>query len=199
VLGDLLLGTATGGGMVAHIIVHTKETSLLRVDEDSGELVGSGALPADMVRQLAEQDPRSIWRRMLTDPTTGAATELSRTRYRPRAAVDEFVRHRAHTCFFPGCQRPSHRTDLDHITPHTKGGPATPQNLAPACRHHQIKDGNHPRWKVKVLGAGSYLVTSPTGHTYRSDPPTLHPPQPPTLHPPPPPRPPPHPEEPPPF
>ena len=132
VFGDLLLGTATGGGYQAQIVVLTKETSLLRLDEEAGELVGSGALPAPVVRQIAEQHPRSVWRRMLTDPVTGAAKDLGRTRYRPSAALDEFVRMRAQVCYFPGCCRPAHRCDLNHLTPFAGGGRTDADGLGPA-------------------------------------------------------------------
>ncbi|MCX6399745.1 MAG: hypothetical protein NTX33_07440 [Propionibacteriales bacterium] len=50
------------------------------------------------------------------------------------------VELRDHTCRFPWCARPATKCDLDHVTPHNKGGPTCPCNLAPACRrHHRAK------------------------------------------------------------
>jgi uncharacterized protein DUF222 len=186
VFADLLLGTTTGGGYQAQIVVLTKETSLLRLDDEPGELLGSGALPAEVVRKIAEQHPRSVWRRMLTDPVTGAAKDLERTRYRPSAALDEFVRMRAQVCYFPGCQRPAHRCDMDHLTAFANGGATNADNLGPACRHHHpLTDGRLPKWTVTQPQPGVYEVTSPTGRVYRGDPqPLLEPPEP-DDHPPP--------------
>lgn len=186
VLVDLLLGTATGGGYQAQIVVLTRETSLLRLDEESGELVGSGPLPAAAVRRIAEQHPGSVWRRLLTDPVTGSAKDLGRTKYRPSAALDEFVRMRAQVCYFPGCARPAHRCDLDHLEPFANGGRTDADSLGPACRHHHpLKDGRNATWQVTQPQPGIYQVTSPTGRTYLGDPPPLLEPQVPPFHPPP--------------
>ena len=104
---DLLLGTKTGGGVQANILVLVRETSLLGVDDESGELVGTGPLPADVVRDIA-QNPASVWRRLLTDAASGVVTDLGRTKYRPTTSLDELVKLRALSCYFPaaGTQPP---------------------------------------------------------------------------------------------
>jgi hypothetical protein len=175
VFTDLLLGTKTGGGMQAHIVVHTRETSLLRADEEPGELAGSGSLPADVVRRIAEQHPRSIWRRLLTDPRSGTPTDLGRTRYRPTAGLDEFIKLQAQACYFPGCRRPAIRCDFNHLRPYSRGGQTSDTNGGPACRHHHpMTDGPEPRWKVIRSAPGTYEITTPTGRKYTSRPQLLH-------------------------
>jgi hypothetical protein len=185
VFAELLLGTKTGGGYQAHIVIHTRETSLLRLDDEPGELTGSGPLPAEVVRKIAEQHPNSIWRRLLTDPRSGVATDLGRTRYRPTAGLDEFVRLRAQTCYFPGCRRPATRCDFNHLQAASKGGHTSEANGGPACRHHhQATDGPEPAWKVTQPIPGTYEITTPGGRKYRSRPPSLN--APPDNHDPPP-------------
>jgi hypothetical protein len=183
---DLLLGTATGGGIHAQILVLTRETSLLRLDEESGELIGTGPLPAEVVRHIAEQHPNSTWRRLLTDPKSGAITDLGRTRYRPTAELDEFVRLRAQVCYFPGCRRPATHCDLNHLHPYSQGGHTNTTNTGPACRHHHpMTDGPNPKWSVNQPTPGHYEITTPTGRKYTNDPPPLLQPPQPNHHPPP--------------
>jgi Domain of unknown function (DUF222) len=185
VFADLLLGNTTGGGTQAQILILTRETSLLRLDDEPGELVGSGPLPAEVVRKIAEQHPKSIWRRLLTDPTSGVVTDLGRTRYRPTAGLDEFVRLRVLQCYFPGCRTPATRCDLDHLQAAARGGDTSAQNLGPICRHHHpLKDGPDA-WPVSQPAPGVYEVTTPTGRKYRNQPhPLLGPPEQDQPHPP---------------
>ncbi len=57
------------------------------------------------------------WRRLVTDPLSGALLDVGRTRYRPPADLDELVRLRDGACVRPGCSVPSHACDLDHTVP----------------------------------------------------------------------------------
>ncbi|MBT8217634.1 MAG: HNH endonuclease, partial [Acidimicrobiia bacterium] len=72
-------------------------------------------------------------------------------------------------CVFPGCRMPATTCDLDHTTPHSQGGPTTPTNLAPLCRHdHRIK---HTGWTYHPQEDGTYHWTSRLGATYKTKPP----------------------------
>jgi hypothetical protein len=186
VFADLLLGTATGGGIQAHILVLTRETSLLRLDDQPGEVVGAGPIPAQVVRRIAEQHPNSIWRRLLTDPPSGTITDLGRTRYRPTAGLDEFVRMRTLVCYFPGCRKPATNCDYNHLQAFSKGGDTSEANGGPACRHHHpMTDGPQPQWSVTQPQPGVYEITTPTGRRYTKEPhPLLGPPEDPTHDPP---------------
>ncbi|HEX2213730.1 MAG TPA: DUF222 domain-containing protein [Mycobacterium sp.] len=89
-------------------------------------------------------------------------------RYRPSAALAEFVRMRDLFCRFPGCDIPAERCDIDHVTPYPFG-PTHPSNLSCKCRgHHLMKtfwcgDGG---WNDVQLPDGTIIWTAPTGHRY---------------------------------
>jgi hypothetical protein len=75
---------------------------------------------------------------------------------------------RAMTCSFPGCNRPAHRCDLDHLIPWPAGA-THPGNLAPLCRlHHLIK--TFCGWTPHAQPDGSIQWSAPTGHTYTTTP-----------------------------
>ncbi|MUM33607.1 HNH endonuclease, partial [Mycobacterium sp. CBMA361] len=87
-------------------------------------------------------------------------------------AIDEFVRMRAMTCMFPGCDQPATSCDIDHTVP-WPAGPTHPGNLNPKCRkHHLLKTfyGGPHGWTDRQLSDGTIVWTAPTGHTYTSVP-----------------------------
>ncbi|CAN7608958.1 HNH endonuclease signature motif containing protein [Mycolicibacterium frederiksbergense] len=89
-------------------------------------------------------------------------------RYRPSTALTAFVRMRAMTCSFPGCNRAAHRCDLDHLTPWPAGA-THPGNLGPLCRlHHLIK--TFGGWTPTAQPDGTTHWSAPTGHTYAKAP-----------------------------
>ena len=143
-------------------------TALLGLDEASGELAGYGPIPASVARALAA-DGDSTWRRIVTDPVTGVATDVSRTAYRPGAVLGEFVRTRDPLCTFPGCQVPSTRCDLDHMEPFDARSPNVGQtrasNLHPVCRaHHNAK--THGGWSTARTDGGAVRWSAPSGRAY---------------------------------
>jgi len=86
--------------------------------------------------------------------------------------MDEFVRMRAMTCMFPGCDHPATASDIDHTIP-WPAGPTHPGNLGPKCRkHHLLKTfyGGPGGWRDRQLADGTIVWTAPTGHTYTSVP-----------------------------
>jgi hypothetical protein len=128
------------------------------------------------------------WRRLLTDPATGAVLDYGTTRYRPPAALADFVRARDGRCYAPGCTTPAADCDLDHLrnspagpSPHPDpDGTTAAANLAPGCRtHHRVKA--MPGWQVTSPGPGTYRWRTPTGHTYTRHPEPPLPPPPPIL------------------
>jgi len=93
-------------------------------------------------------------------------------RYRPLAALAEFVRCRDLTCRFPGCDKPAVCCDLDHTVPYPVG-PTHASNLKCLCRfHHLLKTfWNGVRgWRDRQSPDGTVIWTSPTGHTYTTRP-----------------------------
>jgi hypothetical protein len=161
---------------------------LLGLSETGAHLDGYGPIPADIARTVATD---AEWRRILTDPATGCATDLGTTTYTPPASLARFVETRDRTCRFPGCTIAAERTDLDHTVPYPHG-PTAAGNLGALCRrHHRMKheaDGVH----VQQDGHGRFAWTLPTGRRMTVEPPHLddrdrgHPDQPPDAAEPPP-------------
>jgi hypothetical protein len=168
-LTDLVTGgSASAGGVRTVVNVTVAATTLLGLDDSPAELAGYGPVPADVARVLAS-DGDATWRRILTDPATGAATDVTRTAYRPGAGLGDLVRARDATCTFPGCRVPAIRCDLDHAEPFDRGKNVTGQtradNLHPVCRaHHNAK--THGGWRTDRTPEGAITWTAPSGHRY---------------------------------
>ena len=80
------------------------------------------------------------WKRIVTDPLTGAPMDIGRASYRPPTHIAEAVRQREPVCVRPGCGMPSRRCDLDHVVEWQDGGETSLANLAPLCsRCHRLK------------------------------------------------------------
>lgn len=151
---------------IGQVQVTVAATTLLGLDEEPGVLAGYGPITADVAREIAEN---STWRRILTDPASGAVLDVGRRSYRPPEELARHVRARDATCRFPGCRAPARRCDLDHTVPFPKG-PTAEHNLGALCRHHhRLKHGGD--WTVTQSADGTFIWTSPTGHTYTTVPP----------------------------
>jgi hypothetical protein len=165
---DTLHGASSGElprahGMRPSIQVCVALSTLLGLDEQPGELAGSGPIPASVARKLAA-DPTGTWRRLVTDEP-GKLIDYGRTTYRPPKDLTDHVIARDRTCRFPHCQRQACRCDLDHEKPwERKGETSEPNLLSLCCRHHHLK--HDAGWTPKRLADGSIEWTSPTGHTY---------------------------------
>ena len=145
------------------------------LDERSA-IAGVGPITAPEARSLAgpatDGTHRAVFRRLLTDPTTGVLTDIAEQQYRPSARLERAVRARDLTCRFPGCRRPalgnSTGTDVDHTVPWPQGS-TTASNLAVLCRrHHRLK--HTPGWDVVLHPDGTMTWTTPTGRTHSSEP-----------------------------
>ncbi|WP_170221068.1 DUF222 domain-containing protein [Amycolatopsis cihanbeyliensis] len=153
------------------VFLYFAASSLLGLDEQPGYLAGHGHIPAALARELASR-PDGVWRRLLTDPVTGHPTDLGRTRYRPTAALDEFVRVRDRECRGIGCHRPSQRCQNDHTTGWAQGGTTNAKELVGYCeRDHHLKD--LPGWKYEVVD-GVPTITTPHGDVHTNPPEPLH-------------------------
>jgi hypothetical protein len=88
----------------------------------------------------------------------------------PSAALRRWVHIRDRRCTFPGCRAPAHRTDVDHIVEHARGGATVDTGLAPACRHdHMLR--HKGGWSVAQASPGHVVWTSPLGRSYQRLPP----------------------------
>ena len=159
---DLLAGKGFENAKI-HVYLTLPASTVLGVDSKPGYLAGYGWLPAQRALEMAGQED-AVWQRILTDPLTGHAVDVGRRKYRPPAALRDHVRAVYPTCTGPGCVRPAHACDLDHVTPFPQG--ATDQfSVRPACRsHHGAK--THGGWRVELSTTGRGL-TWITKHGFR--------------------------------
>jgi hypothetical protein len=158
---DLMLDAANGknGGVLIQVTVPA--STLMGLDEQSGELAGYGEITAEQVREIAARD--AIWKRILTDPASGNVLDYGRKTYSPPAALADHVRARDRRCIFPGCMRAAKNCDIDHRIPYPEG-PTSADNLACLCRHHhRLK--HEGAWVLDKRG-DQYVWTSPTGAEY---------------------------------
>ena len=92
------------------------------------------------------------------------------TGYRPSAGLARFVRTRDLTCRFPGCTTPAESCDIDHVIPYPLGATHA-SNLACLCRkHHLLKTFWTGDWELELRPDVVAVWTSPTGHTYTTNP-----------------------------
>lgn len=138
-----------------HVWLTLPATTALGVDDKPAQLAGYGWLPAQRALTLAAQED-ATWQRVLTDPLTGAAIDVGRHRYSPPAALKDHIRALYPTCTGPGCRRPAHLCDQDHLNPFP-AGPTLSDNLHPSCRsHHRAK--THGGWRVEKVPNGDGLI-----------------------------------------
>ncbi|MFL6163057.1 MAG: DUF222 domain-containing protein [Jatrophihabitantaceae bacterium] len=149
--------------------------TLLNLDDQPAQLTGYGPITAETARRLAA-DASGTWRRLLTDPNTGALLDISQDRYRPARRLRDFVAARDDVCAFPTCNQPGYRCEYEHTTPYSEGGSTCRCNGALACRrHNQCKHDTN--WSYVRNDDGSFTWTTDTGHTYTSAPTTHWPPK----------------------
>jgi hypothetical protein len=180
--------TRCSGRPGAEVRITVNASTLIGLDDQPAHLDGHGPIDAVRARALAAG---GVWRRLVTDPVTHRLLDVGRERYRPPAALDEFVRTRDGTCVAPGCVVPACRCELDHTEEfHPRPGTApgdtddpnapdapdgTPpgrtdaDNLGPVChRHHRLKtDGG---FRLRQIEAGLFEWITPTGHRYLTRP-----------------------------
>ena len=125
----------------------------------------SAPIPGVTARALAAG---GTWRRLVTDPLSGAVLDIGRRRYRPPAALADLVRARDRACTHPGCEVPARRCDLDHIRPWAAGGTTSLTNLTSLCQaHHRLK--HTPGWSLSRADDGSLVWRTPSGARYRRE------------------------------
>jgi len=146
-----------------HVWLTLPGTTALGVDNTPGFLAGYGTIPAQRALKLATQTD-ATWQRVVTDPVTGHAIDVGRNTYSPPAALRDHLRVSYPTCTGPGCVRPAHQCDQDHVVPFPQG-PTNNENLRPACRpHHRAK--THGGWQIEHLEGGRGLTWT-TRHGFR--------------------------------
>jgi hypothetical protein len=145
-------------------------STLMGLDELPGELSGFGPVNAEQARALASG---GTWRRIVTDPLSGAVLDVGRRRYKPPRALAEHVIARDTTCAGPRCSVPARRCDLDHTTEFhgtpangsPEPGTTSADNLGPLCRRcHRLKtDGG---FTLTQPSPGVFEWRTPARKTY---------------------------------
>ncbi|WP_433502383.1 HNH endonuclease [Pseudonocardia halophobica] len=140
--------------------------TLTGTTDTPAELIGYGPIPAGLAREAAAD---GVWKRLVTDPLSGALLDHDRTVYRPPTAVRDFVTARDQTCRLPTCNRRALDGDLDHHQRAADCGPTCERNLHGLCKHHHtLKE--HETWQVLAHPDGSLTWVTPTGYRYVSRP-----------------------------
>ncbi len=143
-------------------------STMTGVDDEPCKLVGYGPIPAHLARDLAAQ-AGAVWRRIVTDPLSGAVLDVGRTSYRPPVALVDFVRARDVTCRNPRCRTSAAACELDHVVEWQDDGVTAEHNLCALCvRHHDLKEA--PGWQVVLHDDRRMEWVTPTGHRYWSRP-----------------------------
>ena len=143
--------------------------TLLGLDDQPGHLTGYGPITAQQARRLAAEESGS-WRRLLTDPDTGALLDISQHRYRPPQRLRDYLAARDDSCAFPTCQQPGYRCEPDHTTPFNHGGPTRRDNLALTCPRHNRAKTTGTGWSYRHNPDGSFTWTTATRHRYTGPP-----------------------------
>lgn len=183
IAADWLTSSGTGlgsgsvsGGPPAMVNVTVGATTLLGLDEAPAMLHGPAGpteIPADLARELAHRPELATWRRILCDPATGTAVDVS-TGYRPAPPIADFVRVRdGYRSRFPVAGAGA-ATELDHVerfdhADRGRGGQTTAANLATAgLRDHHLKTDR----ALMVTGDANGPLTyrARTGQVHLSDP-----------------------------
>jgi len=137
------------------------------LDDQPAHLTGYGPITAHTARRLAA-DQSGTWRRLLTDPDTGALLDISPHRYRPAQRLKDYLAARDDVCVFPTCNQPGYLCEPDHTVPFDQGGPTTRQNLALTCRRHNNTKQTGTGWSYHHNPGGTFTWTTTTGHHYTS-------------------------------
>jgi hypothetical protein len=177
-MSDLLVERVTGqssaGAVPVEISLVMTPDSLLGLSEEPAILRDGSPVPARTARALAGSPEAPTWlRRLFTDPVTGVVTSADPGRRRFSAAEERTIDARDRTCRLPRCDSPiGHR---DHIVRHADGGPTSVVNGQGVCPGHNfVKE--IPGWRSRVIdprpGHHVIEVTTPTGHSYLSRPPS---------------------------
>ncbi len=153
-------------GRAAAVAVTVPLSTLIGIDDTPRELDGYGPVTAETARRIAAA---GTWRRLLTDPASGALLDYGQTRYSPPQDLIDHVIARDRTCRFPTCSQPARRCQIDHTTAYQLGGSTSAANTGPLSgRCHNGK--THASWQLHQPEPGHFRWRAPTGHTYQVEP-----------------------------
>jgi hypothetical protein len=168
------------------------DQSLLNAGDHAAEpahLIGYGPIPAEVVRRLllagtaasadaADAAEADVWvRRLFKHPETGQLAAIDSQARTFRGALRRLLIARDLRCRTPWCGAAIRH--VDHVTDDAEGGATSWRNgegLCEACNYAKTAPG----WTATTLGPDTLhdgsgihevLISTPTGHHYRSRPP----------------------------
>jgi uncharacterized protein DUF222/HNH endonuclease len=131
------LADTTTPGPRAVVHVHVDADAWERGHAETGEscsVPGVGPIPVAAARRLARD---GVVKAVLDDDADVRA--ISRLGRAIPAKLRSALEARDATCVVPGCDE-SEALEIDHVVPHSEGGPTRLDNLARLCRwHHSLK------------------------------------------------------------
>lgn len=200
-LVERVTGQARAADVRVEVELVMTDRTLFKGDVEPAYLQGYGVVPAQIARDLIRDatrppglepsqdngdpelagsaapsrgaDKELVWlRRLYTAPGTGALVGLdSKARLFPDG-LRRFIDLRDQVCSRPWCDAPIR--ERDHVVAHAARGRTSAENGAgtcSACNHTKEATG----WNSRVVPGDRHAieVTTPTGHTYRSQAPAL--------------------------
>ena len=157
-------------GRSLQIMLVMTDRTLLDGDDEPAHLIGYGAIPAALARDLVHA-PATIEtriRRLFTDPGSGRLTAMETRSRAFTTAEKDFLLARDRTCRSPWCNAPI--TQSDHIVAHADGGPTNARTngrgLCQRCNLNQELADHHSKPSHDAHRA---TTTTSTGHSYTAD------------------------------
>jgi hypothetical protein len=173
VMADTMLERVTGKRPTAPANVEVElvmtDGALFGTSDEPAELVGGGAIPAEVARRMVAKADKAWVRRLFTHPDTGELVAMDSRRRLFGGQLRHLLLLPDRTCASPWCDaRVRH---ADHVKPARHGGPTSADNGDGLC-----EDCNYtkelPGWSstlIRTPGGGRILdVRTPTGHRQRS-------------------------------
>ncbi len=160
--------SATGASIEIGLVM--TDAALVGDNAEPARIEHGGPIPAPIARQLVRETSGQVWvRRLRTDPITGSVCEVDSRRRLFTGQLRRLIIHRDQVCRTPWCGAPIRH--LDHAQPVHRNGPTSIDNGQGLCeRCNYVKE--NPGWRTQPIGGhGATVLTTPTGHTYRSIPP----------------------------
>ncbi len=182
IMADTLIERTTGrdpghaGDVPVTINLLVSDQTLLAGGDQPGVVLegapaGVGTVPAPVARHLAAHaiDTDTAWLRSIyVNPHGRLVATTSTSRFHPQGLASLLRAREQGICASPWCDAPIRH--LDHVTPHTDGGPTSLDNgqgLCARCNHAK----QAPGWSQKTThldGRHAVETITPTGHTYVS-------------------------------
>jgi hypothetical protein len=174
VMADTLVERVTGQTVADQVPVEVNlviDTDTLLGNGSEPALIDGQPIPAATARDLALQADAPRWlRRLYTQPASGELISMESKRRLFTTSQRKFIALRDQTCRTPWCEAPIRHTD--HIKPADRGGKTSVSNgqgLCAACNFAK----QAPGWRARPGPAGQLDLITPTGHRYRSRPPSM--------------------------